>query len=85
MMQAVWVCPLAVPVFFRRDKCPRGYFLPEASWFALEPCDHGSLEGGFHQLLEPGFPEGPGLYRHRGLHWEGSWKLHCIMSVSGPL
>lgn len=74
---------LGCPLFRRRDKCPRGYFLPEASWFASEPCDPGSLERGFHQLPEPGFPEGLGLYRHRGPHWEGSWKLHCVLSPVG--
>lgn len=50
MSRAVWVCPVAVPVFHRRDKCPRGFSLPEASWFASKPRDHGSLERGFHQL-----------------------------------
>lgn len=69
----------------QEGKCPRGYFLPEASWFASEPCDRGSLERGFHQLPEPGFPEGLGRYRQRELHWDGTWKLQCIMSVSGPL
>lgn len=86
MAQAVlWVCPMAVPVFRRRDKCPRGYPLPEASWFALKPRDHGSLERGFHQLPGQGFSEGQGVYRHRWLRWEGTWKLHRIVPVSGPL
>lgn len=67
VLQAVCVCPLVVPVFRRRDKCPRGYFLPEASWFASEPCDLGSLERGFHQLPEPGFPEGLRLQPGREL------------------
>lgn len=85
MSRAVWACPVAVPVFHRRDKCPRGFSLPEASWFASKPRDHGSLERGFHQLPGQGFPEGPVLYRHSWLLWGRTWKLHRIVPVSGPL